>query len=377
MSKEAGDTKTRSKRKGENSDNREIKQKKTIAISSVIAAIVILFAGVIFGIISTSSKSYNKIEATLDKAGFKTYYNFDRNYYDRDGVCYEYDYSNITSCKREIGAKDVALFTIETISQDFQIEAYYYPAEKNKFETKMIIIEKDVTDDVSLLYGFNEQGDVLSLFYSDSDGDDCYAPHHGDNTDEVNYCDENKNKMLKEFQFDVDSKLNDLGLSRKDVSNYFDGYMDKYVIPKYESAMLEIGDGLTPDEIEEYIEDAGYTIETDDDTVLIYDYSIYSYKLLSYYPDQSSMVYMDSAHDGYSLTYFIEDKKYLSRDDDWECWYYIDDSTNEEGSVLGSCSETDKEKMEYLYSTYEWEIEKMNITQDELLTFVSAYYEKY
>ncbi len=355
----------------------EQKKRKLIIVLSACAVATIVLIGIILGVVANSVKSFEKMGQILDNNGYDTYFYFDKNYYDNNGKCYKFDYSETTTCDREVGINDVNFFKIEILGGDLQMEAYYGFDENGKAKNRMISINKEVNDDDSLSYNFDSGGKNISLFYYKSDGESCYALYNDSDADEIDYCDESDNKVLIRFQKDVESLLKAMGITPNDLVTYFDGYLEWYVMPKYEAAKKDIETGISHEKAKEYIEEAGYAIESDDGTIILLDNNIYSYKVIGYYPNSNRLGYMNSYYDGYYLYYLVEDGYYLGMDDDSKCVYYIEifagsDSVDDESMAL-DCSEADKDQLDYLKFSFEQEIKRMNVTQNELIHFMQEY----
>lgn len=359
-----------------------LKKNMKIIILCIVFIIIILL--ILFVWLNFSTKSGDKISETLNYHGYKTYFNYGDNYYDKKGNCYNYDYSEKKECRRELNIRDFATITLKpNNSSIYEINAYINY--DKKYEVTDITISFEYNDNIdsftpkyTLVHNIKDTEDYLRYA---AGNDYCFNMNKSQelNLNNIDKCDKTKLNELDDFKDQYKFKLKELKIKEKDLFSYFEWYFNENIKDKI---IIDNGskEKLSYNEIENMIKEHNLNIlaySDENPSVIIGEKNLYYYTFFIEENKVKNIVFLDDFNDN-SIVHLIDNKVYIGSDKDDICSYIVDSQNKEQiGKVMNDsyCNNDLKSSIDTSYFKYKNYINFIELTEDELISFVEEYYE--
>lgn len=226
---------------------------KKLWFGVIVLIIIILLA--LFYIIY-SRKDISKMIQRLENNNYSIYYNYGGNYYDKNNICYDYDYSKEQECKRETTYFDYSIIDIvNNRDKDYKFSLIVYYNN-----------EYDITD-ISLSYNYQEDEDISCEYVYHMNGKkEYFVFSNGTNFyyKIIKYDEDCSNfmKVTKRQEIELDNFFNDyknvlkeIGLTNETLINFAKWYFETSIKEQIINSKTELNKGLTLREIKEIVED--------------------------------------------------------------------------------------------------------------------------
>lgn len=325
----------------------------------------IVLVGLMIGLLGCNS-SVNS-EEVLKKAEEKGYtvavlYNSYENYYSLDGTCLNSDLEQDT-CKRintDLDTKNPSLIFMK--DEDHKLSF---------FSGNEGVGISAFFDGNSYVYSQSEESVRLMEGAIDTW---CTYYYQGGEDDDKKCADASK-KDADKIKEQIDNLLDEIGLSQKDITDFYNTVKEHELNDLINSLkkVKENQKELTNSEIKKMIENE-YTIDHNDKGNLTLTRK-QSTPIIFTYMDNGIMLYDDLYSGKYSdnkmtIAYMFDTKSYVSLNGSSSCGYDVTNAKTLDGKTCSSSQIKDAEMLQY---SFEREIELLNLTLDEFISFMKSY----
>ncbi len=324
-----------------------------------------------------TKKSFDpsKVEEFLNKEGFKTYFSYKGNNYDKDYKCYSYDYSKQEKCDREIEFWD--FFAIDSIKDEKHIDVYTSLDENDNIEQITVHYERMNGDSKYDYSSYVISNDGKEEYYSTAKNYDlCNYIIKTEELKDHDDCSEKDKIDQKKVKDMYDDLLNQYGLSYQDIFDYYEWYSNEYVMPYFKASKEDAKKDLSYEQVLDTIEKDEYkTIKlSSDKTQVIIAEKYLNYKIyISPETDNVEGYIVFTADKNEQVGIVVTDKDDIIYGVTEDCFYNIEEEKTKDG---GTCSSSDIEKIETQKREYDYYIGTLRLKLSELRSFGKEYIKK-
>ena len=329
-------------------------------------------------------KEVNKI---LLKNEYKTYFTYGGNDYNSSLTCYKYDYSEKADCQRETKIWDfISIDIVNDSNKNITFGGYVTLDENDKITDITLNIKEEADDSEKYKYlEYTISSDGKEDYYSsmDKDYELCYVMNNSFELKEEDTipCSKSVESDINKFKKEYKKIMKEMDLSYEDFFNYFEWYANEYSIPQYKKAKEELKNKMPYASMLKKLSKE-YEISIEDNQVILIDYtSDYRYSAFSFLIEDGkvdTIGYASSSSKDYYLGYDVEDDYFKGKDTEGTCLYILGNNKSvleqvDEGKY---CNENDKTEIRILKHDFEFSIENIELTLDEMISFAEEYYSK-